>query len=470
MAGGLALLTRSGLGLVLSLGANVIVLRLLSLRDVGLFALASFFTTFSSLLIEPSLSTYLVRKPGELDDADLRVAQLFFLSSAVGMASILAVLALPVSGWYAAPDLHLVLWALLPSLLVNALSRVPMSLLERGLRYQVIATVELASSLVYYVVAIWAAYAGFGVWSLVLGDASRSTATLVGALRARPWRPGVSWDRSRGGPMLRYAASFFSSMTLWNLNAALAPVLVGRLAGIEALAVVRTLGSLMNQASSLKTIGHRLAVSALSRIQDDRERLRRIVAEGTDFQLLLGGLPLLALMSQGDWLVPLLFGEKWRAISPLLPVAAVASMVHSLFATQSAALYAIGKPGEVARFHAVYACVIWPLGYITVSHLGALGLPVAEVLVAPTFLVLHRSCQLHVGPTRLQGSLALLLLLLAAGLLARVVSPPALSSACFASGMLAVVLVLPRARHVVREVVRYLRERVPPVARAETPS
>jgi len=460
LQGGFFLTNRVVLGMILAAGGSVVLLRLLGLKAVGLYGVITFLISFlSGQLVDPGIGAYLTRKPTAPERNDVRTAITLLHVFAVLAGFVLYLAARPLGQWYQEPELeHLMPLAVL-SFLPFAWSRVPMCLLDRDLEYKKIAWIELASTAAYYAVAILGAYAGWGALALVVGEIARVSALAVAATVARPWFAGFGYNREYARPMLRFGFGYAGSLTLWNFNGAVAPLLVGKLAGLEALGVVRTAYALVNQLSLLKNVAWRLSLPAIAKIQEEKPRVVRAVTEGVGYQFWLAALPLFCFASQRDWLIPLLYGEKWRPAAAVLMLACLAPVVNAVFSLHSSSLYAAGKSMEVSRFIVAYTVVLWPAAVWLIGRHGALGLPMAEILALPVYWLLHRSFARMFGHVDMLGTLAMVALLYAAAAATGWIATPWVSVAAYLALLLIVVAVSGSTRRLLGEVSRFVWNR-----------
>lgn len=460
LQGGFFLTNRVVLGMVIAAVGSVVLLRLLGLKAVGLYGVVTFLVSFlSGQLVDPGIGAYLTRKPAAPDRSDLRTATTLLYLFAIVAGVLLYLAAKPLAQWYGEPELELLVPLAILSFLPFAWSRVPMCLLDRDLEYKKIAWIELASTAAYYGVAIAGALAGWGALALVVGEIARVFTLALVASLVRPWFAGFGLSREQAQPMLRFGFGYAGSLALWNFNGAIAPLLVGKMAGLEALGVVRTAYAIVNQLSLLKNVAWRLSLPAIAKIQEEKQRVVRAVAEGVGYQLWLAALPLFCFASQRDWIVPLLYGEKWRPAATVLMLACLSPVVNAVFSLHSASLYAAGRPMEVTRFIVAYTAILWPAAAWLISQHGALGLPMAEILVLPLYWLLHRSFERVFGRVEMLGTLALVALLYAAAVAAGWIGTPWISVAAYLAVLLVVLAVSGSTRRLLGEVSRFVWNR-----------
>jgi O-antigen/teichoic acid export membrane protein len=200
-----------GLGFVRS----VLLARLLAQEDFGVVALALFFLSITNQLGGFGLTSALIHRTEDLEEA---VPTHFFLSIGFGILTFaLVILASPILLHFYSEQPQMV-WALLGFSAVDlfrAVNATPQAVLYKELEFGYIATVDVVSAVLMTIVAPLAAWAGLGFWSLVVeravGVITRST--MLWVIR-RPWRPRWHFSTSMARWFLRFGGFVFASRGL----------------------------------------------------------------------------------------------------------------------------------------------------------------------------------------------------------------------------------------------------------------
>jgi PST family polysaccharide transporter len=203
-----ASLVTIGLGFVRA----VLLARLLAQEDFGIAALALFFLGLSNQLGSFGLTSALVHRADDLEDA---IPTHFVLSIGFGVLTFaIVLLASPVLLHFYSGQPEMV-WALIGFSgvdLLRAFNATPRTLLYKELEFGYIATIDVASAVVMTIAAPLAAWAGLGFWSLVVeraaGFATRST--MLWVIR-RPWEPSIRYSPRMARWFLRFGAQVFAS-------------------------------------------------------------------------------------------------------------------------------------------------------------------------------------------------------------------------------------------------------------------
>ncbi len=191
-------------GRVMTFLATLVLARLLVPEQFGLVAFALAVLAYMENLTDLGVGSALIYRS---DANEPRVASTAFW---IGIAGALVLMT---ASWFAAPLLALVgpgeevvtiFRVLSLQFLLSALGSVHEYLLRHGLGFKSLFGPELAGGLVKGSVSIGLAVAGFGVWSLVVGQLSGSFARTVALWIATRWRPQFVFERGVAAPMVKF--------------------------------------------------------------------------------------------------------------------------------------------------------------------------------------------------------------------------------------------------------------------------
>jgi PST family polysaccharide transporter len=470
VAGGfLSLGARQAVGALIALVGGVTLARWLGPEALGAHAVAAFFINLLAMAIEFGTHQFLIRAGREeLTDGLLQSVSTLRLGLGVlGAALAVAVLGPLTAWWYGNPWLSRILIAGVLATAVASPFRVSLSLLEKDMHYTRVGAVELLQLLGFYVPAVVLVLLGVGMPALVAGEIGRGLSGAA-AFALRPFRLGLGATVGDLRSLLRFGGSYLTGVLAWMSNAGVSPLVVGTLAGLEVTGHVRVAEGLAVQGGVLKGIGDRIVYPALAEVREDRERVPAFVTRWRLYQLTLGVMPLFALAAVSPWAVPLLFGEGWSPVAPILVLLALGVGLNSIFGVYSAALVTAGQPWKSTKAVLLISLLMWLLAPPLVVAFGGLGYPLALVLSTPAYLLVHRYFVQLYGPLPIRRVLALVLASWGITLLASRSPQPWAALAVFILGHGLLGLAVPEWRRAVADLPRLLpgaarrRREVPP--------
>ncbi len=218
-------------GLVLAIVSSMILSRLLSPAEIGVFSVTMVLLSFVATIRDLGAGQYLVQVK-ELTTERIRAVWAVQL----GLGTTLAIVILAASGFVASfyhePRMRDIMFVLAANYVITPFGSLTYAWLMREMRFEALATIRFTSTLVGSLIAITLAWQGYGPISLAWG--SLATAIVTGGLatlyrpRHFPWLPGTKG--------LRQVFSFGSTLTgisiINTANQATPELFLGRLQGM----------------------------------------------------------------------------------------------------------------------------------------------------------------------------------------------------------------------------------------------
>lgn len=367
LRGGFAKICSQAASFVLRIGSLMVMARLLDPKDFGLVGMVTVVTGVFGLFRDAGLSMATVQRDTISHE---QVSTLFWINLLVGGVLALASVAMaPVLvAFYHEPRIFWVTVPLAAGFIFNAAGVQHSALLQRQMRFGALAAIEVIALVISIALGIGMAMSGFGYWALVVMTVSQPLAATICVWLVTAWYPGLP---SRGAgvlSMIRFGGGVtFNSLVVYvayNVD----KILLGRLWGAEALGVYGRAYQLVNiPTENLNSAVGGVAVSALSRLQNDPSRFKSYFLKGYALVLVLT-IPLTAAFAlfAGD-IIFVLLGQKWRNTVPIFRFLAPTIMAFALINPLSWLLFSSGQIKRSVKM----ALVIAPL--VIASYVA--GLP-----------------------------------------------------------------------------------------------
>lgn len=364
---------------ILRFGSLMVLARLLTASDFGLVAMVAALTGILNLLRDFGLSTAMVQRPTVTSEL---ISALFWTNMLAGAISVVLIVALSpfIVSFYHEPRLQVITIALATGFLFSAAGVQHVAILEREMRFTRLALIDVASVAIGSAVAIAVAVKSGGYWSLVMMTVVIPLVSTAFAWSSTGWIPG----RPRREVGLWQMVHFGATTTLNGLVVYVAynldKVLLGRFWGAEALGIYGRGYQLANiPIENLNSAVGAVALSALSRMQDDPERFRAYFLRGYSLLLSLTIPVALAFALLADDIVAVVLGENWKEVGPILRMLAPTVIVFALINPLGWFMFALG----LVRRSLTIALLLAPLvifGYL-------IGLPHGPIGVAACFSI-----------------------------------------------------------------------------------
>ena len=224
------------------------------------------------------------------------------------------------------------------------------------------------------------AFAGMGLWAIVLPKLLVAPIWVVVNRRGHAWRCCGPVQFSGWRPIARYGSGILGTELLATLQANVDTMLVGYALGVEALGIYyfafnAGLGiplGLIN-ASAGAVFPHFCAVSG------DRTQL---AARFRQARRMLGWSIVPVVLAQvllAPVYVPLLFGEAWRPAVPVLMIICLSALPRPFTCLTSQLLRAVGRPDIELRWQGRMTVVL-VIGLLVGTLAGIIGVAIAVLL------------------------------------------------------------------------------------------
>jgi O-antigen/teichoic acid export membrane protein len=361
--------------------ATFIVARLLTPGDYGLVGMATVFLGVVTLVSEFGIGVTIVTLR-DLDGA--QVAQLNTVAVLLGAAGFLACIAaaLPLGWFFRSEALPVIVVVLGTTFLISGLRVVPNALLQRDLRFKLLAGLEAINVMVLSASMVALALAGFRYWTLVVGAILGAivTTVLTVACRPHPFR----WPRWKA---LRNALTFtryqLGGNLLWYGYSNADLVIAGRLLGKADLGVYALALSIASSIpEKITTLVIQVTPAYFAALQDEPAALKRYLLRLTEMISVITFPALFGLAVVADDFVRLALGPKWiEAVNPLRLLAIYAA-INAASPLLSRVLTVRGQTRYLMWF-GVGQLVLLPISFAIGSLWGPTGIAAAWVLVLP---------------------------------------------------------------------------------------
>lgn len=370
-----------------TIAVTVFVVRIVSPRDFGVFAVALVVYTVVSAFSELGLSACIARR--DIDPEGMApVVVVLSMASSVSLAATMALAARPLATALGAPDAAGAIRVLSLSVLFSCLTTVPTAMLTREFRQGRIFTATAVAFIPSNGLLVLLALNGDGAmafaWSRVAGQLVAG-AVLIASVRPWYW---PRWDRATARRALAFglplAGANLLNYTLLNADYAFIGSLLGP-------ALLGTYSLAFNVASwSTSVLGaavNGVAMPAFSDLKQEPERLREAVSRWLGITGLVA-FPVAALTAVlAPDLIHVLYGQKWAAAAPILSVLALYGAIFVVTLVASNLLVGTGRAGWVFIVQAVWLACLIPAVGLGVSGLGVMGAAYAHVVVIALVVV-----------------------------------------------------------------------------------
>lgn len=350
---------------------SIILARILAPKDYGVVAMIVVFTAIAQAFVDSGFSNALIRKP-DIKDIDYSTA--FYFNIVVGFFcyALLFVASPLIAGFYETPILSPIIKITSLTVVFNSLCVVQRAIFTKKVDFKTQAVVSVICTVVSGIVGVYMAYAGYGVWSLVIQSTFATLVNCVLLWLFSKWRPALQFSKESFKYLWGYGSKLLASGLLDTTYNNIFPIVIGKFYSPTQLGLfsrAQSYSSLLS--SNITGILQRSTFPVLSLIQDDDERLRidyrRLlrVSAYVIFPLMTG----LAALARP--LIITMITAKWEACVTYLQVICFAMMWYPIHAINLNLLQVKGRSDLFLRLEIIkkvigvtIMCITIPLGVL----------------------------------------------------------------------------------------------------------
>jgi O-antigen/teichoic acid export membrane protein len=333
------------------------VLWLVSKEELGLATLAWSIGVFIEAFNGFGISTALIQSE-RLEDGQLSDAFWYSLAIAVLLIGSVWLAAPLLSELWGAAELTPLIRASAFKLLFVGAALVPLSLLNRELRFERIAVANTCATFMSGGSTMLLAWLGAGSWAFIIGQLMYGVTIMIAAFALQPFLPSVRFSLARVRPLAVFGARAAAATVVYHLYRNADYFFVGRFLGVAAVGVYRVGFELaMTPTVTLLNVVNRSALPAYARLQTDRAALSRAMLwTSRSLSLMLAPVTVLLAFGAGDLLALINDGE-WADAASVTSWLAWAAFLRSLTHIFPQVFYAVGRP-SLALFESLASAAV----------------------------------------------------------------------------------------------------------------
>lgn len=396
--------------------SSLIMARLLTPADFGVYSVAVVFIGIAQMLREFGVTSYLVQAK-EITREMLRASfgLMLLLAWVIGLA--LIGLSSAIADFYREPAVRDIILVLALNFFVTPLGSVTLAVARRNMRFRELAIIGIGTTVISIAVTVILAMRGHGPMSLAWGAVANTFSTFLFTLPLRTaqmsWRPSLRGIR----PMLGFGGTVTGASILGFINNSIADLMLGRLMSMEAVGLFNRATALNRYfTTALSGVIGPVMLPWLSQLNRDGVDLREVYEKVTERVTGLAW-PVYALIAiLAEPLIHVLFGRQWTSSAALVPYVCLAAMITITYTASGAVFLARGRPfynllSETLNLPFKVAAILLtaPYGLLAVAMAWA-AVAIVGGVIQQVFLARELNMRLSEMPRYLGRSVLLTLL------------------------------------------------------------
>lgn len=354
---------------------QVVLARLLLPEHFGLIGMILVFIAISNSIIDSGFSQALIR---EKNASQTDYSTIFYFNILISFIIyiILYVLAPTISRFFSEPELVLILRVLSISIIINSFALIPRTMLVKDINFKLQMKINISASISSGVISVCLALSGLGVWSLVFRTLSMNIIQTILLLITKRWKPSLVFSRNSFRRLFGFGWKLLVSGLIDTVFKNIYSLIIGKQYTSSQLGYYTNASKLSDTVVQTITLAiQKVTYPVLSNIQDNEEKLRysyRKLIKLTAFMLFP---VIIGLASIGDFVVNIIFGDKWLPMVGYFQLLCFAAMFYPIHVINLNILKVKGKSDTFLFITIQKKIILFVLILFAVwSKVGILGL------------------------------------------------------------------------------------------------
>ncbi|MBW6410294.1 lipopolysaccharide biosynthesis protein [Clostridium weizhouense] len=322
---------------------QIVLARILIPNDYGIISLIAIFITIANVFVQSGFNTALIQKK---DANETDFSSVFYLSLVVAslIYLFLFITAPFIANFYDITQLIPVLRVLSITLFFGAFNSIQNAVVSKRMQFKKLFFSSLGAMILSGTVGIVLAYAGFGVWALVLQQLTNQFSITVILWFTVKWRPTLIFSFERVKGLFSYSWKLLISSLIDTLYMNLRSLIIGKMYNPAMLGFYNR-GDQFPQliVSNINGSIQSVMLPALSSEQSNRQRVKEMVRRSIVTSSFIVFPLMIGLAVIGEPLVKILLTDKWL---PCVPFLQVFCLSYALWPIHTANLQAINALGR----------------------------------------------------------------------------------------------------------------------------
>jgi lipopolysaccharide exporter len=349
---------------VVSLGGSVVAARVLSPGDFGLMATVMLAIGVLESLTTSGFNQALVQRESEVESL-LSVAWTWHVVRGLAIALVLAVAAPFLARFYGEPRLTVLVIVSTLYVILLGFQNLGVVAFDRKLDFRTQFLIKIGPAIFYALVFIPAVLLLRNVWALLIGTLGGAAAQLIISYVSHGFRPRFEWNREKLNYLLGFGRWITGATVMLFMITHGDNIFVSKYLGMTALGLYQLAYNVSNlPATNITHVVSRVSFPTYSRLQNDREELRRAFLRVVRTTLLIATPVSVAIWAFIPEFTQWVIGPQWTRIVPLVRVLVIAGFIRAFAALAGPVFQAVGRPDldfkmNVPRFLCTVG-LIWP--------------------------------------------------------------------------------------------------------------
>lgn len=329
-------------GIVISLVISAILARLISPSEFGTVAIVTVILNFMSMFATMGIFPAIIQR-NDLTQGNLNSIFTFSLISGATAMFILIGMSWSVADFYGDQTLIYICWLLSINLFFTAANLVPNALMSKNKRFKEIAIRTLILQIISGIISVAAAFAGFGVYALVISPIFSSIGILIYNMRFYPCRIDCKMDMRPVKSIFNFSAFelMFEFVNYFSRN--LDKLIIGKFLNMSALGYYdKSYRLMLLPMQNITSVINPVLQPVLTSLQNDGRQMAKKYNKLIHFIATLGFPLAIILYFNAYEMINIVYGNRWDAAIPTFKILALSIPFQLILSTSGAIFLSMG--------------------------------------------------------------------------------------------------------------------------------
>lgn len=366
---------------IIQLIIQIILARLLEPENFGSIAIVLAFINLAKVLVQSGLNTALIQKK-DVDEIDF--SSVFYTSMLISLFLYLLLFftAPSIANFYNNEELTKILRIVSLSLFPGAVNSVQYAYISNHMLYKKLFYNSLGAMIISGIAGIVAAFAGLGVWALVIQNLARQIAVTLIMWFTVKWRPILHFSFARVKTLFSFGGKLMVSNLLDTFYLDLRTLIIGHFYSTETLAYFNRGQSMPDLLSKMLDGSiQSVMLPTMSSLQDERTNLKRVIRRSIKTSSFLVFPMMAGFAAIAETAVVILLGTKWLPAVPFLQIFCVAAALRPIHSANLQAINAVGRSDIYLKL-AIIKNVLGLLVLAVSAYFGIYAIAIGQIFYA----------------------------------------------------------------------------------------
>lgn len=322
---------------------SIVLARLLNPSVYGTVALVTVFTTILQVFIDSGLGTALIQKK-DADDLDFSSVFYFNLVMCLMLYGVMFFCAPFIASFYKDESLTAIVRVVSITLIISGVKGIQQAYVSRHMLFKRFFFSTIGGTIASAFIGIIMAYAGYGVWALVIQQLSNMTVDTLILWVTVKWRPKKMFSWKRLKELFSFGWKLLCSSLIDTVYTNIRSLIIGKMYSAADLAYYNQgekfpkliVGNINSSIDSV-------LLPTMSNAQDDKERVKNMTRRAIKTSTYIMAPLMMGLAFCAEPIVKLVLTDKWLECVPYMRIFCITYMFYPIHTSNLNAINALGR-------------------------------------------------------------------------------------------------------------------------------